>query len=69
MNIDEFKYIFWWEYGHRVLGRIIGLVFIIPFIYFAIKKCFSNQEYKFYFLLLFLGGSQGLIGWWMVKSG
>ena len=69
MNIDEFKYIFWWEYGHRVLGRIIGIVFIIPFIYFAIKKCFSNQEYKFYFLLLFLGGSQGLIGWWMVKSG
>ena len=69
MNIDEFKYIFWWEYGHRVLGRIIGLVFIIPFIYFALKKCFSNQEYKFYFLLLFLGGSQGLIGWWMVKSG
>tara|TARA_Y100000996_G_scaffold386486_1_gene344552 strand:- start:1457 stop:2476 length:1020 start_codon:yes stop_codon:yes gene_type:complete len=69
MNIDEFKYIFWWEYGHRLLGRIIGLIFIIPFIYFALKKCFSKTEYKFYFVLLFLGGFQGFIGWWMVKSG
>ena len=39
MSIDEFKYIFWWEYGHRVLGRIIGLVFLIPFIFFL-------QNYK-----------------------
>ena len=69
MGLDEFKYIFWWEYGHRVLGRIIGLVFIIPFVYFALKRCFSKTEYKFYFILFFLGGFQGFIGWWMVKSG
>ena len=69
MSLNEFKYIFWWEYGHRVLGRLIGLVFIIPFIFFALKRCFSKSEYTFYFILFFLGGFQGLIGWWMVKSG
>ena len=41
MTLSEFKYIFWWEYGHRVLGRLIGIVFIIPFAYFALKKYFS----------------------------
>ena len=69
MSLDEFKYIFWWEYGHRVLGRLIGIIFLIPFIYFSFKKSFTKSEYKFYFILLFLGGFQGLIGWWMVKSG
>ena len=69
MTLSEFKYIFWWEYGHRVLGRLIGIIFIIPFIYFALKKYFSNEELYSYSFLLFLGGSQGIIGWWMVKSG
>ena len=69
MTLSEFKYIFWWEYGHRVLGRIIGIIFIIPFIYFALKKYFSNEELYSYSFLLFLGGAQGIIGWWMVKSG
>lgn len=69
MNLDEFKYIFWWEYSHRVLGRLIGIIFIIPFVYFSLKNSFSKSEYKFYFILLFLGSFQGLIGWWMVKSG
>ncbi len=69
MTLSEFKYIFWWEYGHRVLGRLIGIVFIIPFIYFALKKYFSNEELYSYSFLLFLGGAQGIIGWWMVKSG
>ncbi len=69
MTLSEFKYIFWWEYGHRVLGRIIGIIFIIPFIYFALKKYFSNEELYSYSFLLFLGGVQGIIGWWMVKSG
>ncbi len=69
MTLSEFKYIFWWEYGHRVLGRLIGIIFIIPFIYFALKKYFSNGELYSYSLLLFLGGAQGIIGWWMVKSG
>ena len=69
MTLSEFKYIFWWEYGHRVLGRLIGIFFIIPFIYFALKKYFSNEELYSYSFLLFLGGAQGIIGWWMVKSG
>ena len=69
MTLSEFKYIFWWEYGHRVLGRLIGNIFIIPFIYFALKKYFSNEELYSYSFLLFLGGAQGIIGWWMVKSG
>ena len=69
MTLSKFKYIFWWEYGHRVLGRIIGIIFIIPFIYFALKKYFSNEELYSYSFLLFLGGAQGIIGWWMVKSG
>ena len=69
MTLSEFKYIFWWEYGHRVLGRLIGIIFIIPFIYFALKKYFSNEELYSYSFLLFLGGAQGFIGWWMVKSG
>ena len=69
MTLDGFKYIFWWEYGHRVLGRIIGLVFIIPFIFFSLKKSFTKSEYIFFVTLLFLGSIQGLIGWWMVKSG
>ena len=69
MTLSEFKYIFWWEYGHRVLGRLIGIIFIIPFIYFALKIYFSNEELYSYSFLLFLGGAQGIIGWWMVKSG
>ncbi len=69
MTLSEFKYIFWWEYGHRVLGRLIGIIFIIPFIYFALKKYFSNEELYSYSFLFFLGGVQGIIGWWMVKSG
>lgn len=69
MTLSEFKYIFWWEYGHRVLGRLIGIIFIIPFIYFALRKYFSNEELYSYSFLLFLGGAQGIIGWWMVKSG
>ena len=69
MTLSDFKYIFWWEYGHRVLGRLIGIIFIIPFIYFALKKYFSNEELYSYSFLLFLGGAQGIIGWWMVKSG
>ena len=69
MTLSEFKYIFWWGYGHRVLGRLIGIIFIIPFIYFALKKYFSNEELYSYSFLLFLGGAQGIIGWWMVKSG
>jgi len=69
MTLDGFKYIFWWEYGHRILGRVIGIVFILPFLFFFINKCFSRSENIFFVILLLLGAIQGLIGWWMVKSG
>ena len=68
-SLAEFKNIFFWEYIHRLLGRFIGLVFIIPFIYFLIKKTLSKKLILQCTLLLFMGGAQGFIGWWMVKSG
>jgi len=69
MTLNEFKYIFWWEYGHRVLGRIIGIVFFLPFVYLAINRYFSKNEFLIYSFLFLLGLMQGLIGWWMVRSG
>lgn len=68
-TLAEFKSIFFWEYIHRLLGRLIGLVFIIPFLYFLIKKRLSKKLTLQCIVLLFMGVSQGAIGWWMVKSG
>ena len=69
MTLDEFKYIFWWEWFHRFFARLIGLVFIIPFIYFLIKKNLNSFFYKRFSIILSLGLFQALVGWWMVKSG
>lgn len=68
-NLSEFQFIFFWEYLHRVAGRLIGLVFLIPFCYFIIRKKFSPLQLKRASLLLLLGLSQGLMGWYMVMSG
>ena len=68
-TIEDFKSIFFWEWLHRVIGRFIGLVFIIPFIYFLIKKKLSKSTLKKCFILLGLGAFQGFLGWYMVKSG
>ena len=68
-TIEEFKSIFFWEYLHRLLGRIIGLVFIVPFIYFLIKKRLSKKILLQSIILLLMGSLQGFFGWWMVKSG
>jgi len=69
ITISEFKIIYYWEYFHRILGRILGLVFIIPLLFFYYKKVF-NREYNIKFLLLFLLTLiQGAVGWYMVKSG
>jgi len=68
-TLTEFKSIFFWEYIHRLLGRLIGLVFIIPFLYFLIKKRLSKKLILQCIVLLIMGASQGAIGWWMVKSG
>lgn len=69
MLVDEFKTIFFWEYVHRVWGRLIGLVFALPMLFFLIKGMVPSGYKKHLVILLFLGGFQGVIGWWMVKSG
>ena len=69
MKLNDFKIIFFWEYFHRVWGRLIGLVFILPFSYFLLTKKLDRPLLLLCSFLLVLGGIQGLIGWWMVKSG
>ncbi|WP_299127214.1 COX15/CtaA family protein, partial [uncultured Winogradskyella sp.] len=69
MNIDEFKDIYFWEWIHRVIGRFIGLVFIIPFLYFLVKKQLTKSTIKKAIVLLIMGSFQGFLGWYMVKSG
>ena len=68
-TLSEFKYIFFWEYLHRMIGRLLGIVFIIPFIYFLIKKRLNKKLIVQTSILLLMGAMQGAIGWWMVKSG
>ena len=69
MDLEEFKTIFFWEYLHRLLGRLLGVVFIIPFLYFWVRGYFDTKLLKQMFILLGLGASQGAMGWIMVKSG
>lgn len=69
MNVDDFKNIFYFEYSHRMLGRLIGIVFFFPLLIFLITKRIKKPEIPKYFLMLMLGGFQGLLGWYMVKSG
>lgn len=69
MNLSEFKTIFFWEYLHRLIGRILGLVFIIPFGWFIIKKKIDSKNIKRGIILFILGLSQGFLGWFMVMSG
>lgn len=69
MSLDEFKDIYFWEWIHRVIGRFIGLVFIIPFLYFLIRKQLTKSTIKKAIVLLIMGGFQGFLGWYMVKSG
>lgn len=68
-TLEEFKSIYWWEYLHRFLGRLIGLVFVVPFLYFLIKKKLSPVLIRRGVILLLLGAFQGVLGWYMVKSG
>jgi len=69
MDVNDFKGIFWLEFLHRLLGRTIGIVFIVPFIYFLVKQTIQLQEWPKYLLMFVLGGMQGVLGWYMVKSG
>lgn len=68
-DLHDFKGIYWWEYLHRLLGRLIGVVFLIPFLYFYFTKKFDRTLLIKSLFLFFLGGLQGFIGWYMVKSG
>ena len=69
MTLSEFKFIYGWEYGHRMLGRAVGLCFVLPWAYFSAKKLIPKGYQKRMIGLLAMGGTQGLVGWWMVKSG
>ena len=69
MSLDEFRQIFYWEYGHRVLGRLIGLVYFVPFALFLILGRVDRRWQPRLWVAFILGGLQGLMGWYMVKSG
>jgi cytochrome c oxidase assembly protein subunit 15 len=69
MTLAEFKFIYFWEYVHRLLGRLIGLAFALPLLWFAIKRAIPPGYGWKLVALLALGGTQGAIGWWMVASG
>ncbi|MBL4753422.1 MAG: COX15/CtaA family protein [Flavobacteriales bacterium] len=68
-TLEDFKGIFWWEYLHRMIGRLLGLVFIFPFLFFLWKKWLDPTLKKQLLLMFFLGGFQGFLGWFMVASG
>ena len=69
MSIAAFQAIYWWEWAHRLLGRLIGAAFLLPFLYFAATGAIVRREWPRMILLFGLGGLQGFVGWWMVESG
>ena len=69
MSVEDFKFIFWWEYIHRLLGRIVGLAYIIPLIFLSFKKIIKKNHLLSLYSIFFLICFQGFVGWYMVKSG
>ncbi|MCP5444088.1 MAG: COX15/CtaA family protein [Chromatiaceae bacterium] len=69
MDVEDFKNIFWLEYFHRLLGRMIGIIFLLPLVYFWIRKKIDRSHIPKLVFMFVLGGLQGLLGWYMVKSG
>ena len=69
MGLSDFKRIFFWEYVHRLFGRLIGLVFFIPWVWLAFRKHLRGRWAARSAVAFVLGGLQGLLGWYMVKSG
>ena len=69
MSLSEFKFIYWWEWGHRQLGRLIGLVWAAGFGYFMVRRQIPTGWTPRLLFIGTLGGLQGFIGWWMVSSG
>src|SRR5256885_6009621 len=69
MTLAEFKTIFWWEWSHRLLGRVIGVVYLLPFLWFLWRGALSEELRRRLWLIFGLGALQGGVGWWMVASG
>jgi cytochrome c oxidase assembly protein subunit 15 len=69
MGLGQFQTIYWWEWSHRLLGRLVGAVFFIPFLWFAVRREIPGRLFWRLGGLFVLGGLQGLVGWWMVASG
>lgn len=69
MSLEEFKFIFWWEWGHRLLGRVIGLAFFVPMVWFWWRGRIERWLLPWLVGGFVLGGMQGVVGWWMVVSG
>src|SRR5499427_10602719 len=69
MSLADFKTIFWWEWAHRVIGRVIGMVFFVPFVWFLWRGWIPPNRRTGLWMTLALGALQGAIGWWMVASG
>lgn len=68
-TLSDYKYIYFWEWFHRLIGRVLGFVFIIPFVYFLIKKKIDKAILNKCYILLGMGALQGFLGWFMVRSG
>ena len=69
MTLAEFKAIFWLEYAHRLLGRAVGVAFVLPFLWFLLRRAFDRRLGITVLAIGVLGGLQGLLGWYMVQSG
>ena len=69
MKLDDFKYIYWWEWAHRFTGRMLGIAFLIPFLFFYFKGQLRGSLLAKLVAMFILGGLQGALGWYMVKSG
>jgi cytochrome c oxidase assembly protein subunit 15 len=69
MSLEGFKFIYWWEWSHRLLGRLVGVAFALPFLFFLWKRMMPARLIWRCVVLFALGGLQGVVGWWMVYSG
>jgi cytochrome c oxidase assembly protein subunit 15 len=69
MSLDEFKTIFWWEWSHRLLGRVIGIAYLLPFLWFVWRGALGADLRRKLWIIFGLGALQGAVGWWMVASG
>src|SRR5436305_1372760 len=69
MSLDQFKTIFWWEWSHRLLGRVIGVAYLLPFLWFLWRGALRAELRRRLWLIFGLGALQGVVGWWMVASG